>query len=271
VCPYCGYESAALEPTIGDEQAHARVDELDREVALKALRRENNAAIIAAVSVLVPPGSGRPRLLDVGSAHGWFLEQARERFQVLGIEPDEAVAARARASGLPVRVGYFPDALCDNERFDGIVFNDCIEHIPAIDAALVSCRERLSSGGLLVLNLPSTNGVFYRLSRLLARVGFGGPFDRMWQKGLPSPHVHYFDEAGLRRVVERHGFERVLSFALPSLRAAGLLQRLRFTGNTSRPMLYLKYIALIAAIPVLRVLPSDIMVGVFRTCSTGEG
>ncbi len=43
--------------------------------------------------------------------------------------------------GLPARKGYFPDALDKKEKFDVIVFNDVIEHIPNIEGALASCFQ----------------------------------------------------------------------------------------------------------------------------------
>ncbi len=261
-CPSCGYESASLQPTINDRDAHTLVNEGDRETALKALRQENFKEIVRRTSALSAPGAAT--LLDVGSAHGWFLEEARARFQVLGIEPDVAVGEKAAARGLPVRYGYFPDVLGSGEQFDVIVFNDVIEHIPDIDGAVRACQERLGEGGLLVLNLPSSRGFFYRLSRLFARVGLPGPFERMWQKGLPSPHVHYFNEANLALLVGRHHFTLVQSFTLPSLRASGLMERLRFVGKVSKPVLYAQYLGAMCVIPLLRVLPSDIMVAIFR-------
>jgi SAM-dependent methyltransferase len=262
ICPSCGYESASLTPSINERQAHALVNERDREIALKALRQDNFRAIVASASALAAPGAAR--LLDVGSAHGWFLEEASARFKVLGIEPDSAIGDKAAARGLPVRNGYFPDALRCNERFDVIVFNDVIEHIPTIEAALMACHEHLGVGGVLMLNLPSSRGFFYRLSKLFAKIGWHGPFDRMWQKDLPSPHVHYFNQANLRRLVSRYGFEFVQGFALPSLRANGLMERLRFVGNINKPMLYAQYLTLMCAIPVLRMFHSDIMVCAFR-------
>lgn len=89
--------------------------------------------------------------------------------------------------GLPVRPGYFPDALTPDESFDAIVFNDVIEHIPDIASALDACNARLSENGLLVLNLPNSRGFFYRLSKIFARLGWRNPFNRLWQKDLPSP------------------------------------------------------------------------------------
>jgi SAM-dependent methyltransferase len=165
---------------------------------------------------------------------------------------------------LPVREGYFPDALREGERFDVIVFNDVIEHIPDIHAALAACHARLIEEGILILNLPNSAGFFYRLSKLFSKVGWPGPFDRLWQKDLPSPHVHYFQPGNLARLVGKHGFVQVHSQELPSLRAKGLLERMRCAGNIAGPALYLQYAAVLCTIPLLRAFPSDIVVSVFR-------
>lgn len=261
-CPACHYESAQLEASINQARAHDLVNEADREAALRRLRTDNFKVIVEHIERQAAPGASR--LLDVGSAHGWFLEEAQRRFTVLGIEPDEAVGKRAAQRGLPVRSGYFPSALESGEMFDVIVFNDVLEHIPDLDAVLTACRDRLNPQGLLVLNLPSSRGVFYKLSKLLARVGWRGPFERMWQKDLPSPHVHYFDYANLNTLVSRYGFAQASAFPLPSLRASGLFERLRFVGKINPVALYLQYSLILAAVPVLRLLPSDIAVCIFR-------
>jgi len=261
-CHECGYESAALLVAINAQPAGAQVDEDERELGLKALRQENFRDIVGIARRLVRPEASR--LLDVGCAHGWFLETARERFDVLGIEPDAIVGGRTAARGLPVRAGYFPDALQPGETFDVIVFNDVIEHIPDIRAALDACHARLNQDGLLILNLPNSAGFFYRLSKVFAKIGWRSPFERLWQKDLPSPHVHYFRPANLERLVTKHGFQRVHSGELPSLRANGLLERIRCAGNISGPALYLQYAAVLCTIPLLRLFPSDIIVSVFR-------
>ncbi len=261
-CPACDYESASLAPTINARSAHAQLNEREREAGLKALRAQNFAAIAALAAAHAAPGA--TLLLDVGCAHGWFLEAARARFTVLGIEPDTVIGSQARAQGLPVRDGYFPAALRAGERFDVIVFNDVIEHIPDIDTALAACKSRLRDGGLLILNLPSSKGFFFRLSKVLARLGWRGPFERLWQKGLPSPHVHYFHAHNLGALVARHGFTEVHQAELASLRAGGLLQRLRCVGQGKRRGLYLQYLLILCTIPVLRLFPSDIIVCLFR-------
>jgi SAM-dependent methyltransferase len=262
VCPACRYESAALEPTINDAAVHVQVDEARREAGLKAIRQENFNTIIGYATALAPPGARR--LLDVGAAHGWFLEAAAGRFQALGMEPDTAVARQTAARGLPVRQGYFPDALEADERFDVIVFNDVIEHIPDIRSALAACRERLTPGGILVLNLPNSRGFFYRLSKLFARAGWRGPFERLWQKGLPSPHVHYFQADNLSQLVATQGLELTMTAELPAVRAAGMLERLRCASQGKMLGVYAQYAAVMLALPLLRMFPSDIVVCVYR-------
>jgi 2-polyprenyl-3-methyl-5-hydroxy-6-metoxy-1,4-benzoquinol methylase len=261
-CPACSYECSSLEAAINQHGAHAVLNEEQREAGLKALRFANFAEIVRYARRFGREGGSK--LLDVGSAHGWFLEAAGGSFDVLGIEPDEAIGSGAAARGLPVRLGYFPDALRDDERFDVIVFNDVIEHIPPIGSALVSCADRLNPDGILILNLPNSRGFFYRLSKLFARFGWRKPFERLWQKGLPSPHVHYFRPDNLTKLVEAHGFDLVHVGQLPSLRAKGLLDRLRCAGGISAPALYAQYIAILCAIPLLRSFPSDIIVCIFR-------
>jgi 2-polyprenyl-3-methyl-5-hydroxy-6-metoxy-1,4-benzoquinol methylase len=260
-CDECGYESAALRGAV-EPQGRVSIDEDARERGMRALREENFRDIVD-IACLFTRTSAR-RLLDVGCAHGSFLERAAERFEALGIEPDAELGRRAAARGLPVRLGHFPGALRPGECFDVIVFNDVIEHIPDIGAALDACYAHLNEGGLLILTLPSSEGFFYRLSKTFARIGWRSLFERLWQKDLPSPHVHYFRPGNLERLVARHGFDCIHVSELSAMTAKGLLERIRYAGNISRPSLYLQYAAARCALPLLRILPSDIVVSVFR-------
>ena len=89
-CPACAYESAALQVAINGPTGE-RVDEAERETGLKVLRLQNFRMIVEAAKRHARPG--RCKLLDVGSAHGWFLQTAGASFDVLGVEPDAAVGA----------------------------------------------------------------------------------------------------------------------------------------------------------------------------------
>ena len=172
--------------------------------------------------------------------------------------------SQALARGLNVEHGYFPNALPAAQRFDVIVFNDVIEHIPEIRRALSEAHSRLNPHGILILNLPNRNGFFYRLSKLLKRSGISGPFGRLWQKDLPSPHVHYFNAQNLELLVKSQNFSVVEKFESPSVRSDGLLQRIRCVGGQSKIKSYIQYVIIRGIIPFLRLFPSDIIVVIFK-------
>lgn len=260
-CSRCSYEMSSLIPSINLQDAHNNIDEAARETGLRELRVNNFRKLLVTLRQLKPGGG---RLLDVGCAHGWFVEAALGTFDVLGIEPDHAVYAATLARGLPVRNGYFPQALLDTEVFDVIVFNDVLEHIPPVIDVLRACHARLNDGGYLVVNLPSSDGVFYRLSKVFARVGYKSFFERLWQKGLPSPHVHYFNRANLAELLAGNGFVVVVTGRLSVLSLAGLYTRISYAGTMNRLMKAVIYAVVALSLPILRIFPSDIVYVVAR-------
>lgn len=261
-CPGCGTWTSSLEPEINAPNEHAatgtEIDTEARIAGLERLRRENFRDVLDRVGTRVPLDGAR--LLDVGSAHGWFLEEAAARgVKATGVEPEEDVAAGPVSRGLDVRVGFFPDVLQAGETFDVITFNDVLEHIPDARGTLAACAGALRPGGVLAVNIPSADGLGYRVATTAARVGVRGPFERFWQHGLPSPHVHYFTRAGLTRIVADSGFTVEGVGALSAISRDGLWDRVH-TFRRTTPASVASFGALWAAAPVLnRPRNSDIV------------
>lgn len=255
-CTDCSYEKSTLEPAINSSAEHILIDESSRKSALQDLRVSNFRKIIDNLQTLRPHGG---RLLEVGCAHGWFLDLASKSFEVLGLEPDRDIYQSSRYDGNNVRMGYFPKALAPNEMFDVIVFNDVIEHIPDIQKTIMDCGKHLNLGGLVVLNLPSSQGIFYRLSKWLVKLGFPGSFNRMWQVGLPSPHVHYLNTDNTTSLLERNGFAVKCHQSLPTLSLRGLWGRLTYTGENHLIISAAMFVAIVVGYPALRLLPADII------------
>lgn len=228
---------------------------------LEDLRRRNFELLLAGIEGLVSLKGAT--ILEVGCARGWFLEAARAKgAKVLGIEPVEHDAKVAESAGLTVRRGLFPAAAVGLGPFDLIVFNDVFEHLPDPAEAVRAAERLLAEGGTLVINLPSSRGAVFWLAGMLRRAGLSGPFERMWQKGLPSPHLSYFSPSNLELLVSRHsGLRTVHTMTLPTLSRKGLGKRL--SGRS---------VGLPAAIVgpatwllsfVLPLLPADIHVAMF--------
>ncbi|WP_157718893.1 class I SAM-dependent methyltransferase [Pseudomonas pohangensis] len=244
------------------DDAHCQLNELSRANGLRLLRERNFKRLVRSLTLLRPTAGGR--LLDVGSAHGWFLDIASSHFSVLGIEPDRRIYDVANGQGKPVRFGFFPSALGEKEIFDVIVFNDVIEHIIDVESALRACSRHLSPGGLLLLNLPSSSGVIYRFSKACCRVGINSLFERMWQKGLPSPHVHYFNARNLSRLANKFYFKKITSGTLSTFSLRGLYSRVSQAG--SHGLLARLVVCFFASLslPLLRFAPADIIYVIYR-------
>ena len=254
-CQRCSYESADLEPNINEAELSPTLNEISRERSLKELRSANFAVLLEKLKGLRPGGGS---LLEVGSAHGWFLEQTKPHFSALGIEPDNGMYALSKGQGVNVRHGYFPDVLAPNECFDVIVFNDVLEHIPHLDQAVEACARHLRPDGLLLVNLPNSSGFFYKASKLLCRLGAHSYFERMWQKDMPSPHLHYFNKKNLHLFLESKQFSVIDSGNLEVIRAKGLFDRLSYANENSLIKNILLYVMILAFLPLLRLFPSDI-------------
>ncbi len=246
----CGTWASTLEPSGGEVDTDVRM------AGLEALRRANFHAVLDALETRrLLAGT---RVLDVGSAHGWFLEEAQARgAAVVGIEPDPRIVAHSR--DFDVRHGYFPDVLDADDEFDVIAFNDVLEHIPDVRSVLTACRSTLAPDGLLSLNIPTSDGLAYRTACALQRVGVSGPYDRLWQRGLGSPHVHYFPRSALVALVRQAGFEVLDVHALPAIAKDGLWDRVHTLRRPS-PATAVQFAALYLAAPVLnREAASDII------------
>ena len=242
------------EYTIGWDDDNAR--------ALDSIRNSVADKVISALEQFNPL-SGL-QLLDVGCGPGWFLRAAAKRGAIVtGIEPDTRLAQAARDDGLVCHNGFFPDALPDDP-FNIIVFNDVFEHLPDPAMAVKAIHRSLSNNGIVLVNLPVADGILYRTAEILGRLGITFPLKRLWQCGYESPHLYYFQSENLTQMFERDGFERIYSGNLPSVDATGLWGRIRESDRIGVPASIASYLFVITLIPILRLMPADIGVVIYR-------
>jgi SAM-dependent methyltransferase len=263
-CGNCGHWSSSFPATPRNGQS-VDLDEGHRHSALQELRLSNALTILDEIASHVEVES--PTLCDVGTAYGWFVSLAQKAgFKSLGIEPDHDVAQIAIEQGLPIRIGEFPRCLETSEQFDVLTFNDVFEHLSEPGQILSACRRHLKARGLLVMVLPSDRGVLFRIAYQLRRLGIRGPWDRLWQRTFPCPHRHYYSPNGLKRLLEKAGFQFEAGMELPSFHYRGLWNRVKMDYGVSFPRAALSYVSLILISPVLRAGRSDIAMQIYR-CS----
>ena len=226
-CRACGYWGSDLPPDVTNTDAPDTEYEL---VSYERTRIQNYESILDMLAERHPPGS---TLLEIGCADGLFLKLARERngYHVLGIEPNTKMMG-GNPHREDIRQGFFPDVLGDDSvRYDIIALNCVFEHVPAIDAMIEDFKKYLAPGGSVMVNVPVSSGFMFKVSRALFRIGFAYPFDRIWQKGFVSPHLHYFAKSNLVELFRRHEMALVAEQPLVLFSLGGLYKRLSLDPN----------------------------------------
>jgi 2-polyprenyl-3-methyl-5-hydroxy-6-metoxy-1,4-benzoquinol methylase len=135
-------------------------------------------------------------LFEIGCAHGFFLEVARNAFHsVEGIDiSDDAIAYARQNLGVEARSSDFltcqflarPDLIC---------LWDTIEHLSRPDLYIQKIADSLPRKGLLALTTGD-------LDSWLARTR-----GSKWRQIHPPTHLHYFSRATLIRLLCRCGFK----------------------------------------------------------------
>ncbi|WP_170861463.1 class I SAM-dependent methyltransferase [Geitlerinema sp. PCC 9228] len=264
-CTSCDLWVSSLSPSADLTSNNSDLlQENQRRDALKYLRQANFRTIFDILNRFLPIRN--KKILDVGCAYGWFLEIATAKGAIAtGVEPETEVANLGKQQGWDIRLGYFPDCLGEEEKFHAIAFNDAFEHFPDCHQVLKQCHQFLIPGGFLILNLPNSNGFFYRLASLLAKLGIKKPLHRLWQKDYPSPHLFYFNASNLHKLATQHGFYLLHSQSLPTLHLSGLWSRLRMDKRTSRLTAAFLYLAILFVYPILSILaPADILLQIYQ-------
>jgi len=217
VCPNCSLRQSLFCPGAGAEIQGVEIT-----------RRKNFRRILTWLSQRDSSGK---KILDVGCSDGLFLHMAGECGMFpIGVEPDAEKANRAIRLGHKVIAGYFGREKfkeIEEKTFDVVIFNDSFEHIPDPPLVVDSALHFLKDDGLLVLNIPSSDGVFFKIGSLLARCGNGSLLNRLWQKDYASPHLYYFNRCNIISLFSKKNLILKGDIALSSFEIGGLWRRLR--------------------------------------------
>lgn len=134
-------------------------------------------------------------MLDIGCGSGLSLLEAKALgARVRGVEADPNVRRIAEELGLHVHIGSLLDEPFANERFDVVVLNQVIEHIPNPSLTLVRLRTRLEPTGRIVLVFPNVQSFWCRLA------------GARWINWHAPYHLHHFSRDSFTRMALSCGY-----------------------------------------------------------------
>lgn len=138
------------------------------------------------------------KLLDVGCAAGFLLDEARRRgWEVRGVEISQYASGYAREQlGLEIVTGTLEDAKFPPEEFDVVVVYFVLEHLHDPFALLKEIYRILRPHGLVSVAVPNIRGLYFLLNR------------RGWlaERAQHQSHLYEFSPRTLRGLFVRSGF-----------------------------------------------------------------
>jgi 2-polyprenyl-3-methyl-5-hydroxy-6-metoxy-1,4-benzoquinol methylase len=134
------------------------------------------------------------KLLELGCAFGFFLDEARTAFETTGVEISDHAREECQRRGLDVEREATPEFLAQRGPFDAAVMLDVLEHMPDPGDILERLHHAMRPGAQLVV----TTGDY---GSLLSRA-----MGKRWRLMTPPQHLWFFSPQTLTLLLERHGF-----------------------------------------------------------------
>ena len=120
----------------------------------------------------------------------------------------------------------------------------------------------LKTNGQIVINLPSSDGLIYKFSSILNKIGFTNFYDRLWQKNLASPHLSYFNNLNLKMLFKKHGYNLIHTTSLDTVSKGNFIRlnstiKYKFICFLLSGLLFLFYY-------FQKILPKDVILHIYK-------
>jgi SAM-dependent methyltransferase len=160
------------------------------------------------------------RLLDVGCAHGFFVELALSRgFDAYGFDPSSyAISQAHKFLNGRLKESSIAGVSYPNNSFDILCAFDVVEHLKDPIADLKKLHTLLIKNGLMVI---STGNIESTAARILGS---------RWTFYNPPQHLMYFSKKTLSRVLDASGFEPVEWFGIRKWLSLGYILHLAYSA-----------------------------------------
>lgn len=192
-CLKCGLIYANPRRTAREIISNYRQMTDERYLAEEKGRRISASATLGMLARLAPK---KGRLLDIGCAAGFLLDEAKkDTWEAYGLELSGWAASHAQEKfGLNVTTVPLHKANFARNFFDCVVMKDVIEHLTNPKDVLISIRDILKPEGILCITTPNITSLPSKILRA-----------KWW--GINQFHLYYFSRASLKEMLSAAGFD----------------------------------------------------------------
>jgi len=139
-------------------------------------------------------------VLDIGCGKGQFLKYLYQKDSNLSLHGID-LSTNDPTEGIEFMKGDVLSLKLEKQ-FDVVTSLAVIEHVADVKEFVKRLYELCVPGGLVIIMTLNDRGTLYGLSRLLNRMGYSSPFERLYSKH----HVHHFNKASLKKLLEINSF-----------------------------------------------------------------
>jgi SAM-dependent methyltransferase len=197
----------------------AQIDRWIREYLAHAPLSLTLREINRLIAIEAAGGSSGP-VLDVGCGDGfWWTLRDHEQREIYGIDISASEIAQAKKRIHAELTDVSVEQPFPGTRFEQIIGNCSLEHVPDIDGALENLRKAAAPGARLVMFVPTPRWAYQgRVQSWLLAMMISGAMNGFFQ------HWHLYDAKVWTRLLAQHGWKVRSVYGLGSARSEFLFR-----------------------------------------------
>lgn len=191
-CPKCTFEQVKLYESSETVSYDSEYFVNNKYRDLVTLNLENKRRIRIIQKYL----SNNDKVLDFGCATGEFVDYAKNDFCMFGcdVSYDAINIAKAKYPDISKHLYNLDEFSLSEEVYSAVVLWDVIEHIEYPFELICRLRDKITSGGYLVMSTPNIGAIFAKITKSL------------WPFMTPPEHLCFFTKKSLYYIAKKTGF-----------------------------------------------------------------
>lgn len=226
-CEACGV--GFVDPPYSPEYmaTHFRDEYITDDTRLEKVYGDLRRAALTLVATQVLRKKQRGRILDVGCAGGYFLDQyfRSVKWEKSGVEPSGYALQRMMRRGIKAYEGDLLSVQLPPHSFDVITAAGVLPYFREPARELQIIRRALKPDGLFVVELPLGATQIWRHTTTLGKLTGGGS-----RSVFNSPHLYFYDLSSVRYLLRENGFRMEEFHPSPGNQQANAASNLLFRG-----------------------------------------